>query len=112
MAKSKNTTILISTSSLVAAVAGICIWTPFDYVLEAGSASYYQARLAYLRGSDADQHAIRTIFSDHKITMHEYSNVVFPTYLKSVNAPENPFPIGEQRKSKVQLRAELDAVLE
>lgn len=108
----KNTTTLVSTCSLIVAVAGICIWKPFDYVLEAGSASYYQARLAYLRGGDVDQQAIRAISSDHKITMHEYATVVFPTYLRSVNAPENPFPIQEQRKSKVQLRAELDAVLQ
>ena len=112
MIKNKNTTTLIAAACLVGIVAGIWVWSPFDDMFEASSSSYYQARLAYIRGSDADRQAIRSVFSDHKITMHEYSKVVFPLYLRGVHTPEYPFPAQEQRKSKDQLRVELEAELQ
>ena len=97
---------------LVAAVAVLWAWSPFDYVLEAGNSAYYQARLAYIRGGEADKQAIKAAFSDKKITLREYSDVVFPLYLRGVNAPENLFPAQEQQKSKEQLRNDLAIVLQ
>ncbi|MCC7684782.1 hypothetical protein [Janthinobacterium sp. FW305-128] len=96
----------------VVAVVGVWNWSPFDYLLEAGSSAYYQARLAYLRGNNADKQAIKQAFSDRMITMHEYSEVVFPAYLRSVHGAEFAFPEKEKMKSKEQLQAELEAILQ
>ena len=109
---SKRKNNLVATICLVAAVVGLWAWSPFDYVLEAGNSAYYQARIAYTRGNDADRQAIKAAFEDKKITLHEYSDVVFPSYLRGVHAPENLFPVQEQKKSKEQLREELEAVLQ
>ena len=95
----------------VSAILGMWAWSPFDYMLEAGSSAYYQARLAYLRGTDADRRAIKHAFADRKIAMHEYSNIVFPAYLRGVHGTELVFPEQESSKSKEQLRIELEILL-
>lgn len=92
--------------TLAAVVIG-WFYNPVEYFMEAGPAAYYQARIAYERGADAERESIRHAVSDGKITMREYSDTVFPAYLRTIQTQETPFPIAEQSKSRDQLRGEL-----
>lgn len=85
----------------------MAVWfNPLSYVVEAGASAYYQARVAYTRGNAQGKAAIRGALADGKITQHEYTAVVFPQYLNTVNSGENVFPATEQAKAKEQLRVE------
>ena len=82
---------------VIAIASGITIAVdPLSYFTEAGSAAYYQARLAYVRGNAAQRDAVRKAFVDRKISDHEYSKLVFPAFLGVVGARgEDPFPAAE-----------------
>lgn len=96
---------------LIAVAAAAYLFNPLGYVMEAGSSAYYQARMAHLRGDASAKAAIGQALKDGKITQREYSDVVFPLYLKTVNAAEDPFPEIEKAKSKDQQRAQALAVV-
>lgn len=92
-------------------IVGILIvanrFNPLDYVMEAGPAAYYQAKIAYERGTNSARDSILDVTADGKITMHEYSETVFPLFLKSVSDGESVFPSSEQKKSLELLRDDL-----
>lgn len=82
-------------------------WNPMDYVLEAGGPAYYQARIAYERGSTAQRVHITEAFKDGKISMYDYQKVVFPSYLTVARDREELFPADESRQSMDELRRRL-----
>jgi hypothetical protein len=97
-------------------LVGIAILTsiyanPFEYFWGAGSASYYQARIAFQRGSLSDKAAIARAGADGKITLREYSSVVFPAYLRVAHDGEVLFPENEQQKGIALLKSDLLNVL-
>lgn len=79
---------------------------PLDYYVEAGDASYYQARIAFERGAERERDQLRTIAENGKITMHDYEKIVFPAWLKTIQDSQPNFPANEQAKSHDQIRAE------
>ncbi len=104
----KNTTYWILGAAAVN-VAAMAIWgNPLMYFMEAGPSAYYQARVAYERGTDKEKATVVASFQDQKITMREYSDSVFPAYAETIpEKGEFVFPAAEKAKSKDQLRAEL-----
>lgn len=87
-------------------------WNPLEYYFEAPSPAYYQARVAYEFGSLEARHKIKEAIDQGKITMHDYSAVVFPAYAKTLGDDgANLFPDNEAKKSKDQLRNELIAIV-
>lgn len=92
--------------AVLAALAAI-YWNPLGYFAEAGKSAYYQARVAYERGQAREKEAVARAFDDGKITMHDYSELVFPAYLRVTRDGEPVFPDTERAKTGEQLRAEL-----
>lgn len=84
---------------------------PADSFFDAGNSAYYQARVAYARGSHADKAAIEAVFVDRKISIREYSDTVFPAFLRTVKDGEETLPQAEQKRSVDDLRAHLAQVL-
>lgn len=80
---------------------------PFEYFMEASGAAYYQARIAYIRGSPEQRAKIRTAFVDGKINMRVYSNDVFPLFVKVAHDGESLLPTAEGEKTVAQQRYEL-----
>jgi hypothetical protein len=93
-------------ATVVTAIAAI-YWNPLDYFAEAGASAYYQARIAYERGHASEKDAVTRAFDDGNITMHDYSELVFPAYLRVSHDGEAVFPDTERTKTVHQLRAEL-----
>lgn len=90
-------------------------WSPGDYFFEASGSAYYQARVAYQRGSAHERAAIvqafRDGFRDGRISMRDYSTRVFPAYLNTVHDGEVVFPAAERAKPIEQLRSELTSIV-
>lgn len=85
-------------------------WNPLDYVMEAGSSAYYQARIGYERGASSEREQIAIALKDGKISMHEYSKTIFPAFLKVAGNTRDGlevFPDAERAKSIEDQRHEL-----
>lgn len=89
----------------------IWIFSPYDYIQEANNSAYYHAQYAVLHGSNADKEAIKRIFFDKKITVHDYNAIVFPIYLTTVDGAQPIFPEIQKSKSKNMLKSELEDLL-
>lgn len=108
MRTKKETYWLVGFLAINAAILGI--WgNPLLYFWEAGPSAYYQARVAYERGSSRDKAVIAEVMVDEKITMHEYSDKVFPAYMRTPlpGGGESVFPEVESSKTLARLRSEL-----
>ena len=88
-------------------IIAILRWSPMDYVFEAGGPAYYQAGIAYQRGDAAARDRIAAAFQDQKISMHDYSAVVFPAFLKVARDREELFPTEESNRTQDELRDRL-----
>lgn len=104
--RSKRDAVWIGAYIAVLCAAGAIFGNPLELIWESGPSAYYQARVAYGRSPEG-RAAIAEAFEDRKITMREYSDLVFPAYLKGVSAPEPAFPDRERAKSMEQLKTEL-----
>ncbi|MYM92457.1 hypothetical protein [Duganella vulcania] len=98
-------------ATLVLALLAPMAWNPVDYFWEAGDSAYYQARQVYMRGSEADRHAVVAAFGGKRITVHDYSAVIFPAYIRVVKSGESPYPEAERQKTRGQQRADLVSVI-
>lgn len=86
-------------------------YSPLDYFLEASPAGYYQARIAYERGDQSGKNQIMEAFADDKLSMREYSDIVFPAYAKTIEGSQSPLPEDAQSKGIETLKEELRTAL-
>lgn len=103
-------------SVLYLSVLGVMLWAlfhynPLSYFWEAGAHAYYQARIAYERGDTVERYRLFVAINDGKITLHEYSAVVFPAYLHTVKDSEAVFPPAEMEKGLDTVKREALAVI-
>lgn len=80
---------------------------PLERFMEAGKPAYYQARIAYIRGGPPVRQAIGHAFIDRKITMHDYSAIVFPAFIRVINSGESLLPPEDAAATMEQLRDSL-----
>lgn len=97
-------------------IFGVTLWALFhynppSYFWEAGAHAYYQARIAYERGDDSARHRLLEAANDGRITLHEYSAIVFPAYLHTVKDSETVFPRTEMEKGFDTVKREALAVI-
>lgn len=92
---------------IIAVLVAAIYFNPLSYFADASMASYYQARIAYQRGDGATKSEIIEAFADQKITQNEYSNIIFPAFLKVVNDGEALLPSVEMMKGRDLLICEL-----
>lgn len=103
---------LLGACALLLAAALLLRHNPLDYLFDAGPVAYYQARMAYLYGSEAQRAQLEALLDDQKVTQHEYSAVVFPVFAHTVPDNTSLFPSTEFNKSADILRGELVAAIQ
>lgn len=81
-------------------------WNPLDHIMEANPVAYYQARIAYQRGDNQTRAALHDAVAGGTLSMHSYSKIVFPAFMKTAVDGENLFPLVEAEKGIARLREE------
>jgi hypothetical protein len=108
--KKINPNLMIFILTVTATGAGLH-WQVAERFIEGPKSSYYQARIAFERSGDNQKKQIRDTLRDNMISMYEYSEVIFPAYMRVIKSGESPLPIEEKAKSLTQLNQELIAAV-
>lgn len=86
-------------------------YNPLEYVWETGTAAYSQAKQVCHVGAVNDCALIASQLEKGKLTMKDYSNVVFPAFSRIKGAELELMARGDENKSLDQLRQELVTIV-